>query len=329
MDTAATATRAVDALLAEGLLATDSRDRAQVVVAGALSGAGSGAISGPVADQGRAVSRIVEVVAYLGAALVLAAGGLFLVETWTDLGDAGQIGALVLVALVLGSAGLVARGTEDVRRRLAGTLLTGAGLAAGVAVGLALELGENDWNDVYLPGVVGAVVVTLIAMAGYRLAPTAVGQLGMLGGTLFATVGVTGAQDGEEELWVGLTILVVGLAWLALAERRVFSELSVARSLGVSTALFGAQFVTILGEQELLGYALTAGLVVLGVVLYLSTLDWPYLAVAVIGVTLVVPEAVNDWTDGSLGAVGGVLIAGVALLLASFAGYRLREEATD
>lgn len=329
MDTAATATRAVDALLAEGLLATDSRDRAQVVVAGALSGAGSGAISGPVADQGRAVSRIVEVVAYLGAALVLAAGGLFLVETWTDLGDAGQIGALVLVALVLGSAGLVARGTEDVRRRLAGTLLTGAGLAAGVAVGLALELGENDWNDVYLPGVVGAVVVTLIAMAGYRLAPTAVGQLGMLGGTLFATVGVTGAQDGEEELWVGLTILVVGLAWLALAERRVFSELSVARSLGVSTALFGAQFVTILGEQELLGYALTAGLVVLGVVLYLSTLDWPYLAVAVIGVTLVVPEAVNDWTDGSLGAVGGVLVAGVALLLASFAGYRLREEATD
>lgn len=329
MDTAATATRAVDALLAEGLLATDSRDRAQVVVAGALSGAGSGAISGPVADQGRAVSRIVEVVAYLGAALVLAAGGLFLVETWTDLGDAGQIGALVLVALVLGSAGLVARGTEAVRRRLAGTLLTGAGLAAGVAVGLALELGENDWNDVYLPGVVGAVVVTLIAMAGYRLAPTAVGQLGMLGGTLFATVGVTGAQDGEEELWVGLTILVVGLAWLALAERRVFSELSVARSLGVSTALFGAQFVTILGEQELLGYALTAGLVVLGVVLYLSTLDWPYLAVAVIGVTLVVPEAVNDWTDGSLGAVGGVLVAGVALLLASFAGYRLREEATD
>ena len=45
--------------------------------------------------------------------------------------------------------------------------------------------------------------------------------------------------------------------------------------------------------------------------------------------TLLVPEVVADWTGGSLGAVGGVLVAGVTLLLASFAGYRLRAEATD
>ena len=56
---------------------------------------------------------------------------------------------------------------------------------------------------------------------------------------------------------------------------------------------------------------------------------WPYLAGAVVAVTLVVPEAVSDWTDGSLGAVGGVLVAGVTLLVASFAGYRIRAEATD
>ena len=48
---------------------------------------------------------------------------------------------------------------------------------------------------------------------------------------------------------------------------------------------------------------------------------------AVLGLTLVVPEMVMDWTEGSLGAVGGVLVAGLTLLVASYAGYRLRAEA--
>jgi hypothetical protein len=39
-----------------------------------------------------------------------------------------------------------------------------------------------------------------------------------------------------------------------------------------------------------------------------------------------VPEAVADWTDGSLGAVGGVLLTGVTLLIASATGYRLRAD---
>jgi hypothetical protein len=83
------------------------------------------------------------------------------------------------------------------------------------------------------------------------------------------------------------------------------------------------------GSHPWLGYLLTLLVVVGGVALYLGKVAWPYLAAAVIGVTLVVPEAVSDWTDGSLGVVGGVLVAGVTLLLASFAGFRLRDEATD
>ena len=64
------------------------------------------------------------------------------------------------------------------------------------------------------------------------------------------------------------------------------------------------------GTHSWLGYLLTLVVVVAGIALYLNLVAWPYLAVAVIGVTLVVPEVVADWTGGSLGAVGGVLVAG-------------------
>jgi len=66
--------------------------------------------------------------------------------------------------------------------------------------------------------------------------------------------------------------------------------------------------------------------VVVAMAVYLARQAWPYLALGVLGVTIVVPEALSDWTGGSLGVVGGVLVTGVTLLLASFAGYRLRSE---
>jgi hypothetical protein len=75
-----------------------------------------------------------------------------------------------------------------------------------------------------------------------------------------------------------------------------------------------------------LGYALTAAVAVVGFVGYLSTRSWSVLAVAVLATTLVVPEALHDWTNGSVPAAGSLLIAGLTLLGASAIGLRLRRE---
>ena len=48
------------------------------------------------------------------------------------------------------------------------------------------------------------------------------------------------------------------------------------------------------------------------------------LAAGVVATTLVVPEALYDWTGGSLPAAGSLLIAGLTLLAASAIGLRLR-----
>lgn len=324
----ATAGRVVDALVAGRLVDPGAADRARAIVEEALGAPGS---SAPGVRS--AMPRVLEVVAYLGGALVLAAGLLFVLQQWGELGDGGRTAALVLVTAVLAVAGLAARGADvarrsPIRRRLAGTLLTGAAVVAGLAAGQALEaVADYDYRDVYWPAVVGGAVVALVAALSFWLARSPLAQLAMLGGAVTAVSAWLGHVVDREGLALGLAYVTVAVVWLLVTEAGVFGQHSVGRILGAALALFGAQFVILAGDEPWPGYLLTLVVVVAAVVLYLAVLDWPYLAAAVLGVTFLVPEVVSDWAGDSLGIVGGVLIAGATLLAASFAGYRLREEA--
>jgi hypothetical protein len=51
------------------------------------------------------------------------------------------------------------------------------------------------------------------------------------------------------------------------------------------------------------------------------------LGAGVLAMTLVVPEALHDWTGGSVSTAGSLLVAGLTLLAASAIGLRLRREA--
>jgi hypothetical protein len=334
MSTDRAAQRVVQALAAEGLLAPGSEQRSRAVVAGALAGGEAGAAAAGARAPG--VPKLVEVVAYLGAALVLAAGFLFVSRSWEDLGDVGQVSFLGAVAVVLGVAGGVTIAgpvgdrAHEVRRRLSGTLLTGSALAAGLTVGVAIEVfTDTPFRGIPWPQVAAGAVVAVVSAVGYRFSSTAVGLLGILAGAVTADTNLASELAGDEALGVGVSLFALGVVWLALTELGVFAQLTTARSLGVAVALLGAQVASFTGAQSWIGYLLSVVVAGGGIGLYLLRLDWPVLAAAVLAVTLVVPEAVSDWTEGSLGVVGGVLVAGVTLLAASLAGYRLRRGATD
>lgn len=335
-----TADHVVDALIAARLVDPDARQDSIDVVSGALAGPDRSA-GGAVAPANRSLPQLVEVVAYLGGALVIAAGGLFIAEAWGDLGFAARVTMLGVVAAVLALAGGVAahvpsggptlrEDPNDSRRRLAGTLLTGAALAVACLVGIVVdEILDAVTGDIDWPAFAGAGIGVLVAAVGYRMAPTAVGLLGLMGGAVTAVMSVIGVVEGNEGDVTGVALFLISAAWLGLSEAGWFREITVARSLGVSVALVGAQVPVMEGSHTWFGYLLTVVVVVVGLAIYLGKVAWPYLAAAVIAVTLVVPEAVSDWTDGSFGAIGGVLVTGVTLLIASFAGYRLRAQAID
>lgn len=327
------ADRVVDALVSAHLLDPADRADSRAVVSDVLDTAPVGG----VAPARSGMPLVVEVVAYLGGALVLAAGALFLEQQWAELAFAARVSLLGVVSLVLGAAGAVttrvpatAAAATDSRRRLGGALLAAAALAVAFLVGhVTDEVLQPGFDGVYWPAVVGATVGSLVAVAGYRRASTAVGLLAILAGAFTATVTLGSGADlpGSEGDWVGLGAFLVGVLWLAAAEAGWFEERTIARALGAATLLLGAQIPVMDGTHAWLGYTLTLVVALAGVAAYLRQVSWPYLAMAVLAVTLVVPEAVSDWTEGSLGAVGGVLVAGVTLLLASAAGYRVRAEA--
>jgi len=76
------------------------------------------------------------------------------------------------------------------------------------------------------------------------------------------------------------------------------------------------------GSQGL-AYALTAAVAAAGYAGFVLTRGWPVLVAGVIATTLVVPEALHDWTEGSVSVAGALLMAGLTLLAASAVGLRL------
>ena len=53
------------------------------------------------------------------------------------------------------------------------------------------------------------------------------------------------------------------------------------------------------------------------------------LAVGVVALATVVPQAVIHYTDGALGAAGSLLVVGLSIVGASAAGLRLRKEVAE
>lgn len=317
----------VSALEAQGLLDPARHEEA----AGVLDAMAAG--ESPRALTLRRV--LAEVAGYVGAAFVVAAVAVFVAPRWLDMALGTRLGLLAGTAVVLTAAGLVlvaggggprrVRAPEGaVRRRLASVLLTGASVAGAAAVVVWL----TDWaeqgassRDPYI-GFGGFLTLAVLAAVGYAVAPTLVGQAAVAVGATLASISVWEVVDDTTSLEVGLTVLLLGAAWLVLAEARVWREQLPARLFGSVLMLAGAQIP--LADHAAWAYVITAAVGAVGFVLYAALRAWPYLALGVVAVTLAVPEALLDWTTGSLGTAVALLGAGVTLLVTSLVGLRLR-----
>jgi hypothetical protein len=284
-----------------------------------------------LAVQPRKVGRLAEIAGYAGGALLLGAVALFLTSGWQDLSDTARVVILTgtsvllivaggLIALGGGSVRALGRQPDSARRRLVSVLWTFAAASAAGAASLAV-----DEYELVAASAVGLVVVGV----GYALVPGAVGQLGAWAACIGLVTGlVDEIGDGPSTTPYAVALVAVGVLWTALAVTRVLREKEPGLALGAGLALLAAQLPVFGGDVDGLGYSLTAAVAVAGFAAYLSTRSWSVLGAGVIATTLVVPEALYDWTDGSVSAAGSLLIAGLTLLAASAIGLRLRHEAT-
>jgi len=221
----------------------------------------------------------------------------------------------------------VRRGEEPVRRRLLGVLLTSASGSAASAVGL--------WMDHAAPGqetqvgLAGFGTLAVLSLLAYVVAPTLVGQLAVAIGVL-ALVSVVVDELQGEGVAAGASILGVGVLWLLATERCLWREVASARVIGCGLVLAGAQMPVFESEEtRWVAYLATALVAATALAVYVTRPAWPYLTAGIIAVTLVVPEALIDWTDNAMGPAGGLLAVGVTLLATSLLGFRLRKEVAE
>lgn len=323
----------VSALVDHGLLAPERSAEALAVVGPLLPEPATG-----TGESTPVRRRLAEVAGYVGGAFVVGAAVLFLSTTWADLGPWTQVALLLGSGLLLAAVGTAVVLTANaapglrradaagaVRRRLASVLLTGA--AGCVAFGVGVALDETDASD-ELTVLLAATTALVVALAGYRLTPSVVGQLGAAVAAVTMLPSGLGALSSESRSIVplALTFLALGGVWLLAAERRWWREAEVARVVGCALALIGAQMPVLAQDEVWVGYLLTAAVALAAFAGYLASRAWVHLATGVVGVTLVVPEALHDLYGESLGAAGVLLAAGVTLLGASLLGLRLRHE---
>lgn len=321
----------VASLVDNDLLQPRHAAQAQRLVEAALDERRSGRPSAPTPLRG----RLAEVAGYVGGSLVVAAAAVFVAEQWAGFTVAGRVATLAAIALVLlGSAVTVVltarrplreRADDDgVRRRLASALACGGAVAVEFAVWVLVDDIEQQVSS--MPWFAGGLVLAAVALGGYLLAPSALGQVTVAVGAGQALgSGLDLLVPSGDEVSVSLAMVALGLAWLALAERDVWGERTYGLVLGCLFLLIGGQ-IPVLTDNGTLGYVLTGLVAVVTVVMYVRTRAVPYLGAAVAALTLAVPEALLDWTDGSLGPVGVLLVAGVTLLVAGLLGLRLRKE---
>ncbi|MGZ4426454.1 MAG: hypothetical protein ACXVXM_03600 [Nocardioidaceae bacterium] len=327
---ASEAVRVVDALVGQRLVDPGRRAEAVDVVGRSLAGTSERTL--PLRR------RLAELAGYVGAAFVVAAIALLVADQWRSLPVAARSGLLYGAAVLLFAAGVVLgltgggladlrAGTQPVRRRLAGVLFTvaaGAGAAATVVwLVHALHPGTAEVDRTPVVGLAGSLVLVALGVAGYLLAPTLLGQAVVAVGAGYATAFALDTVADVAPVPLGLLLLGLGVVWLLLAERGWWREVTAGRVVGCLFLLVGAQ-VPVGSATAWVGYVATLTVAVAGFALYVVRRAWPYLAVGVAGVSLVVPEALLDWTEGSLGTAGVLLVSGVTLLGASLFGMRLR-----
>lgn len=281
-------------------------------------------------------ARVLEGLAYVGAALVVAAAATLVFDVWDTLSVAGQTALVASIAALLLVAGLAVGGlmthawaarrlsltsaSEGARRRLSGVLLTGGAVAAGGAlfVGLGVD------NDHYL--LPSALFGTVLVAVAWWLTGTVVTELA-LGAGVIVSVASLGAYVSVEEPWPSVTFFVLGLLWVAAATFGLLRHRLTSIAVGLLVAFQlanAAAVVRVDGPQsEWPAYLLLGILAAVCFASYVRLRDWPFIVGGLLSTFFLLIRVITHYTHGA-GTTLALLFVGLAILAGAGLAWRLR-----
>jgi hypothetical protein len=293
------------------------------VQAGLLSRAQADAIvaheaaPAPLEPEG-GISVLAEALGYAGAALAVAGIATALGQSWDDLGSPLRvISAAVPTGLAVLAGALLRSKREPAFRRLMSLLwflsIGGFVGTAGVAIAEYASGIDRDWVALVL-----GLVMVLPAFVLWRLLPSILQQIALLGGVMLTVIGVIIAAPGEPNgTAIALTCWALGLIWVALGWRGRLRPRTPTMAIG---AVVAAYFPVVAAQDHewllALGVVTGAALMILSV----GTGALPLLAIGTVTVFAYVTGVVMRYFSESLGVpLALVIIGAVFIALALFA----------
>jgi hypothetical protein len=281
---------------------------------------------------------LAEVGGYVGAAFVVGAVFALVGDGWDQfsqsvrvgiLGGPGLLLLLAAVAIAVNLSGWTLRlrrpepagttSTGDDRRpailhRLIGTLV----LAGGGLLGAAVAAGVGDAYDRWIP-----VVPLLVWASGYLLVRGVPLHLGTASALVWTVFWVIDLSDVDTFPVSGVVLALTAAIWAALAVYQVVEERALGFAVAGVMAFIGGESAAFSSYAEV-GYLLLGLLALTGLVVYVRSRELSALGVGAVSLAVVVPQVVIDYTEGSLGAAGGLLVSGLSIVAVSALATRLR-----
>jgi hypothetical protein len=261
-------------------------------------------------------SIFAEIAAYLGGAFIVISTISLAATIWDEAPRPARVGTLALLSLLLLVTAHFLGAANAMRLRLTSVLSMAAAVAATAAIAFSYESGNSaPWA----PFTAGAIVA-LYSFIKYRHEILQIGAYGYLFITGFMILGALTTIEPEDSVAYPMYWVILATIWLYLAYLRMIDQ-TLAYLISAATFFIAIQFL-FATDHRLLSYLVA--IVVAPTLAYLFFIDrrWPLLFGAVVITTVTAGEFVAATLGGSMGALLGLLTAGIALATSSMVAIR-------
>lgn len=261
-------------------------------------------------------SIFAEIAAYLGGAFVVIAMLFLAAKSWDDAPRAVRVGSLATLSALLLIVAHFLSNVNAMRLRLTSVLSMGAAIAATGAIAFSYESGNSaPWG----PFTVGAAIA-VYSFIRFRHEILHIGAYGYLFLTGFMILGAITNIEPEDNFVFAFYWVVLGSLWLYLSWTRLVDQ-TLGYLISAATLFIASQFLFATNHRLISYLVVLAAAPLLGW-MYLQDRRWPLLLGAVAMTTFTTGEFVAATLGGSLGALLGLLTAGIALITSSMVAIR-------
>lgn len=261
-------------------------------------------------------SIFAEIAAYLGGAFVVIAAIFLAATIWDEAPRAARVGSLAGLSILLLITAHILSDINAMRLRLTSVLSLAAAISATAAIAFSYESGNSaPWG----PFLAGATIA-LISFIRYRHEILHIGAYGYLFITGFLILSIFGNIEPEDSVAYPMYWVILASIWLYIAYLRMIDQ-TLAYLISAATLFLAIQFL-FATDHRLVSYLVAMMSASTLAFLFFRERRWPLMFGAVVITTFSTGEFVAATLGGSLGALLGLLTAGIALITTSMVAIR-------